>query len=95
MEIPANLMEIYKANPVLGTILIIASMFFFTVLWRGWPDLEFLGNYFGKNDEDDEDDEPEEKTFNVRLIQKRINIGKNHLPESIEFTATIIKEDEE
>lgn len=50
-----QLLKIFESHPILGTILIIASMFFMAVLWKDWPE-NLFGITFGASDDDDDDD---------------------------------------
>ena len=87
-----NLIELFKFSPILSTILIIASMFFMIVLWRGWPD---FGNYEEEEENVDFlDDETEEKKYSVQFRQIGINLNPKGLPESIDFKVLIKKKEE-
>lgn len=90
--IPEQLMKIFDSHPILGTILILASMFFFTVWWKDWPENLFSAT-LGASDEEEEDEEEETK-YSVNWQQTRINMGPNGFPESVEGTFTIKKEED-
>jgi len=87
-----TLLKIFENHPLLGAVLLLASMFFISVWWRGWPE-KFLSFSAGVDDEDDEeeDDEDEEKKYTVTWQQTEIINGTQGLPESVKGVFTIKK----
>ena len=82
------LLKHFETHPFLVTFLILASMFFLSIWWRGWPTIN------EDNDTDDFLDEDEEKKFSITWEQTTINTNERGLPTSIEGTFTIKKEKE-
>ena len=93
--IPEQFLKIFESHPILGailgSILILGSMFFMTVWWKDWPDWSFGSD--DDDDDDDDDDELEETKYSVTWQQTRINLGDHGFPKSVEGTLTIKEEE--